>query len=106
MKSLLWFLIAAAAEIAGCYAFWMWLRQNRGPGMLLLGIPALLVFALALTRVDTVSPARSYAAYSAIYLASSLVWMRTVEGISPDRWDLTGAAVCLLGAGIILFAPR
>jgi small multidrug resistance family-3 protein len=106
MRSLFWFVIAALGEIAGCYAFWLWLRQHRGPWPLLLGIPALLVFAYALTRVETTSAARSYAAYSAIYLAASLVWMRTVEQISPDRWDLLGAGVCLLGAGIIMFAPR
>ncbi len=99
MSSLFWFLIAALGEIAGCYAFWMWLRQHRGPGPLLVGIPALLIFAYALTRVETTSAARSYAAYSAIYLAASLVWMRIVERITPDRWDL-------IGASIIIFAPR
>ncbi len=106
MKSLFWFSIAACGEIAGCYAFWMWLRQQRGPWPLLFGIPALLVFAYALTRVDTASASRAYAAHSAIYLAFSLVWMRSVEHLSPDRWDLIGASVCLIGAGIIIFTPR
>lgn len=74
--------------------------------MLWFGVPALALFAFALTKVDTVSASRGYAAYSAIYLLASLVWMRGVEQITPDRWDLTGTAVCLVGAGIIMFAPR
>jgi small multidrug resistance family-3 protein len=52
------------------------------------------------------SAGRSYAAYSAIYLASSLVWMRTVEKIQTDRWDLVAGVICLLGAGVIMLAPR
>jgi small multidrug resistance family-3 protein len=106
MKSVPWLLAAAFAEIAGCYAFWLWLRLQRGPLPLLFGLPALLLFAFALTRVDAASAGRVYAAYSAIYLLASLVWMRGVEGISPDRWDLIGSGVCLVGAGIIMLAPR
>jgi len=64
-----------------------------------------ILFVYALTRVETVSASRSYAAYSSIYLAASL-WMRTVEKITPDRCGLTGAAICLVGAGVIRYAPR
>lgn len=106
MKSLAWFLVAAVGEIGGCFAFWMWLRQGRGRLPLLVGIPLLLLFAYALTKVEMTSAGRTYAAYSAIYLASSLVWMRAVEKIQPDRWDLIGGAICLFGAGVIMFAPR
>lgn len=106
MKSLFWFLLAALGEIGGCFAFWMWLRLGRGPWPLLFGVPALLIFAYALTRVDAATASRSYAAYSAIYLVASLIWMRAVEHVSPDRWDLLGAAVCLAGAGIIICVPR
>jgi small multidrug resistance family-3 protein len=106
MKSIAWFLVAAFAEITGCYAFWLWLRMQRGMTPLLFGIPALLLFAFALTRVETASAARGYAVYSAIYLMAALVWMRGVEHLSPDHWDLLGAAICLIGAGIIIFAPH
>ena len=104
--NLIWFLIAAVGEIAGCFAFWMWLRLKQGPWPLLFGIPALLVFAYALTRVETDSASRSYAAYSAIYLAASLIAMRVLERTTPDRWDVTGGVICLLGASVIMFAPR
>ncbi len=106
MKSLAWFSLAAVAEIAGCYAFWMWLRLNKGALPLVFGLPALLLFAYALTRIDTDHAGRAYAAYSAIYLGASLIWMKVVEGVSPDRWDITGAGLCLAGAAVIIFMPR
>lgn len=106
MKSLVWFLIAAFAEITGCYAFWLWLKMQRGPWPLLFGLPALVLFAYALTKIDAAYAGRVYAAYSAIYLLASLAWMRGVEGVIPDCWDLIGSAVCLVGAGIIMFTPR
>ncbi|MCW1885866.1 YnfA family protein [Luteolibacter flavescens] len=105
MKTLYWYLIAAVGEIAGCYAFWMWLRLKKGPGPLLWGLPALLIFAYALTRIDTEQAGRAYAAYSAIYLISSLAWMKAVEKTNPTTWDIVGSCVCLIGAGIIVFAP-
>lgn len=106
MKNLLWYMIAALGEIAGCYAFWVWLRMGKGASALLWGIPALVVFAWALTKVDTAYAGRAFAAYSAVYLVGSLLWMKTVEKGSPDGWDILGAGICLLGAGVILFAPR
>jgi len=59
-----------------------------------------------LTLVDADHAGRAYAAYGGVYIAASLGWLWTVEGTRPDRWDVTGAAVCLMGAAIILFGPR
>jgi small multidrug resistance family-3 protein len=106
MKSLFWFIIAAFAEIAGCYAFWMIFRLQKGMMPLTWGLPALLVFAYALTKIDATQAGRVYAGYSAIYLIASLIWMRGIEGVSPDRWDMIGSTVCLIGAGIIILTPR
>jgi small multidrug resistance family-3 protein len=106
LKSLLWYLLAAFAEIAGCYAFWAWLRQGKGMAWILPGILSLIVFAAALTRVDIDHAGRAYAAYGGIYILASLFWLWRVEGVRPDRWDVMGAALCLLGAGVILFGPR
>ncbi|MBX3014607.1 MAG: YnfA family protein [Caldilineaceae bacterium] len=105
MKTLVWYIIAAVGEIGGCYAFWMWLRMKKGVLPLVWGIPALLIFAYALTRIETEQAGRAFAAYSAIYLIGSLVWMKTVEGANPTLWDLVGASICLVGASIIIFAP-
>jgi small multidrug resistance family-3 protein len=102
----LWFALAALAEISGCFAFWAWLRLQRSPLWLIPGMAALIVFALALTRVDTDQAGRGYATYGGIYITASILWLWIVEGAVPDKWDLTGAAVCLGGAALILFGPR
>jgi small multidrug resistance family-3 protein len=104
--TVLWYLLAAGAEIAGCFAFWAWLRLDRSPLWLIPGMACLALFAWCLTRVETDAAGRAYAAYGGVYIACSLVWLWLVEQRAPDRWDLIGAAVCLVGAAIILFGPR
>ena len=106
MTSLLWYGVAAIGEISGCFAFWAWLRLGKSPLWLVPGVFALLVFAMALTRVDTSQAGRAFAAYGGVYIVSSLGWMWIVEGVSPDPWDAFGALLCLLGAAVILFARK
>lgn len=101
-----YFVLAAVAEIAGCFAFWAWLRLDRSPLWLAPGIASLCLFAFLLTRVDSDAAGRAYAGYGGVYIAASILWLWLVEHRAPDRWDLIGAAVCLAGAGIILFGPR
>ena len=97
---------AAFFEIAGCFAFWSWLRLGKSAWWVLPGVVSLAVFAWLLTRIDSVHAGRAYAAYGGIYIVCSLVWLWLVEGARPDRWDVAGAGICLLGAGLILFGPR
>lgn len=104
--SLLVFVGAAIAEIAGCFAFWAWLRLGRSPLWLVPGMASLALFAYLLTLIDAAYAGRSYAAYGGVYIAAALLWLWSVEGVRPDRWDLIGAGVCLIGAGIILLGPR
>lgn len=106
MKIYLIYALAALAEIAGCFAFWAWMKMDRSILWLLPGVASLVAFAWALTLIPTEQAGRAYAAYGGIYILASLLWMWLAEGHVPDRWDLMGASVCLLGAGIILFAPR
>ena len=106
MRSLGYFVAAAFFEIAGCFAFWTWLRQGRSAWVVLPGLASLALFAWCLTRVDSAHAGRAYAAYGGIYVASSLVWLRAAEGVDPDRWDLVGAAICVAGALVILWGPR
>ncbi len=98
--------MAAVTEIAGCFAFWAWLRLDKSPWWLVPGMAALALFAWLLTRVESDAAGRAYAAYGGVYIVASLLWLWLVEQHRPDRWDMTGAAVCLVGAGIILFGPR
>ena len=98
--------IAALAEIAGCYAFWVVLRDGRSIWWLAPGVASLIVFAFALTRVESSTAGRAFAAYGGVYIAASLLWLRFAEGMRPDRWDLLGGAVALAGAAIILLPAR
>ena len=104
--TVLWYLLAAGAGIAGCFAFWAWLRLDRSPLWLVPGVACLVVFAWLLTRVEADAAGRAYAAYGGIYIATSLLWLWLVEHRAPDRWDMIGAALCLVGAAVILFGPR
>jgi small multidrug resistance family-3 protein len=101
------FALAALFEIAGCFAFWIRVRREATPLLVVLGVVSLIAFALALTRVDSAFAGRAYAAYGGIYIAASLVWLWLVEGQSPTRTDLLGAALAIGGAVIIIgFAIR
>lgn len=104
--SLLYFCVAAFFEIAGCFAFWLWLRSGRSMGYAVLGVLSLILFAVALTRVDAAFAGRAFAAYGGVYIAASLLWLRGVEGVHPDRWDLAGGALSVVGAMLIIFARR
>ena len=106
VQAFVFYMGAAVAEIAGCFAFWAWLRLGRTALWILPGMLSLALFAFLLTQIDAAFAGRAYAAYGGVYIAASLFWLWIIEGARPDRWDLTGAAVCLLGAAIILLAPR
>lgn len=101
-----YFAAAALAEIAGCFAFWAWLRLDRSPLWLVPGVASLILFAWLLTLVDVPAAGRTYAAYGGIYILASLGWLWAAEGMRPDRWDIVGALICLAGASVILLAPR
>ena len=98
--------LAALAEIAGCFAFWAYLKLDRSPLWLVPGVFSLVAFAWLLTLVPTDTAGRAFAAYGGVYICASVAWMWLVEKTTPDRWDLIGGAACLVGAGVILFGPR
>ncbi|WP_112807099.1 YnfA family protein [Ensifer sp.] len=98
--------LAALAEIAGCFAFWAWLKLDKPIWWLIPGVASLALFAWLLTLIDSEAAGRAYAAYGGVYIAASLLWLWLAEGIRPDRWDLTGMAVALVGSAIILAGPR
>lgn len=100
------YVAAALAEIAGCFAFWAWLRLDKSIWWLAPGIVSLVLFAYFLTLVPSDAAGRAYAAYGGVYIAASLAWLWAAEGVRPDRWDVAGAALCLAGAVVILFGPR
>jgi small multidrug resistance family-3 protein len=98
------FVVAALLEIAGCFAFWAWLRNDRSPLIGLAGVASLIGFAVMLTRVDVPFAGRGYAAYGGVYIAASLGWLWAVEGQRPTGTDALGAVVAVVGALIIVGA--
>lgn len=100
------YVLAAIGEIAGCFSFWAWLRMGRSALWTIPGLGFLALFAVLLTRVDSATAGRAYAAYGSVYIVSSLCWQWAVEGVRPDHWDMLGGGVALVGAGIIVFAVR
>lgn len=101
------FAVAAFFEIAGCFAFWMWLRRGVTSFVALLGITSVIGFAVALTCVDSAFAGRTYAAYGGIHIAASLVWLWAAEGQRPTVNDIIGASLAVIGALVIgSFASR
>ncbi len=106
MPSFILYSAAAIAEIGGCFAFWAWLRLDRSVYWVVPGVVSLTVFALLLTRIESMFAGRTFAAYGGVYIAASVLWLWVVEGQRPDRWDVVGSVICLVGAAIILLGPR
>ena len=106
MQNIFIFFAAALFEIAGCFSVWAWWRLDKSILLLVPGALCLGLFAWLLTLVDVDHAGRAYAIYGGIYIIASLAWLWAVEGMRPDRWDMIGSAICLIGAAVILFAPR
>jgi small multidrug resistance family-3 protein len=98
------FLVAAFAEILGCYLAYLWLRQGRPAWVLLPAAGSLAAFAWLLTLHPTAA-GRVYAAYGGVYVGAALVWLWAIDRVRPTTTDWIGVGVCLLGMGIIMFGP-
>lgn len=99
------FILAALAEIIGCYLPWLVLKQGRTWWLLVPAAMSLALFSWLLTLHPTAA-GRTYAAYGGIYIAVALVWLRYVDGVALTRWDVAGACVALLGMAIIVMQPH
>jgi small multidrug resistance family-3 protein len=99
------FVLTALAEIVGCFLPYLWLRNQGSPWLLLPSAAALAIFAWLLTLHPT-GAGRTYAAYGGVYIAVSVLWLWVVEGQQPTRWDLIGAAFCLVGTSVIVVGAR
>ncbi len=106
LQSLALFVLAALAEIGGAWLVWQGVREQRGVAFIGLGIMALAVYGFVATFQPDAHFGRILAAYGGIFVAGSLAWGVVVDGFRPDRWDLLGAAICLVGVAVIMYAPR
>ena len=105
-RSILLFLAAALAEIGGAWLVWQGVREQRGWLWIGLGVVALGAYGFVATLQPEAHFGRILAAYGGVFVAGSLVWGMVVDGFRPDRWDVAGALVCLVGVALIMYAPR
>ena len=100
------FVLAAVAEIGGAWLVWQGVREHRGVAWIGAGIIAPGLYGFVATLQSDPHFGRILAAYGGVFVAGSLLWGMVADGFRPDRWDLSGAAICLLGVAVIMYAPR
>lgn len=105
-KSILLFVAAALLEIGGAWLIWQGVREHRGWLWMGVGVAALGAYGFVATLQPEANFGRILAAYGGVFVAGSLLWGMAADGFRPDRWDVIGSAVCLLGVGLIMYAPR
>lgn len=106
VRSIGLFVVAAIAEIGGAWLVWQGVREHRGIGWIGAGIVALAAYGFIATFQDQPNFGRILAAYGGVFVAGSLAWGVVADGFRPDRFDLIGAAICLAGVALIMYAPR
>ena len=106
VRSLVLFVLAAVAEIGGAWLVWQGFRENRGLWWIAAGVLALGAYGFVATFQPDPHFGRILAAYGGVFVAGSLAWGVVVDKFQPDRWDYLGAAICLVGVAVIMYAPR
>ena len=106
LRSVPLFVLAALLEIGGAWLVWQGVREHRGMVWVGAGMVALGLYGLVATLQPDANFGRILAAYGGVFVAGSLAWAMTLDGFRPDRWDLAGAALCLVGVAVIMYAPR
>jgi len=104
-KSVCYFILAGLCEIGGGYFVWLWLREGKPAMYGLVGAVVLILYGV----IPTFQPAnfgRVYAAYGGVFIALSILWGWKIDGINPDRFDIIGGLIALVGVGVIMYWPR
>lgn len=105
LKSIAYFILAGLFEIGGGYLVWLWLREGRPIVYGLTGAVVLVLYGV----VPTLQPAhfgRVYAAYGGVFIVLSVLWGWKIDGVTPDRPDIIGALIALVGVAVIMYWPR
>lgn len=106
LRSIALFVVAAVFEIGGAWLVWQAVREGRAWWLAALGVIALGLYGFVASLQPDAQFGRILAAYGGIFVAGSLVWGMLLDGYRPDRFDLIGAVICLVGVGVIMYAPR
>jgi small multidrug resistance family-3 protein len=105
-RSIVLFVLAAIAEIGGAWLVWQGVREHRGWIWIGAGVIALGIYGIIATLQPDAYFGRILAAYGGVFVAGSLLWGITLDRFRPDRWDIIGALICLVGVAIIMYAPH
>jgi small multidrug resistance family-3 protein len=105
LKSIFLFVVAGLCEIGGGYLIWLWLREGKGWELAVIGAVVLVLYGI----IPTLQPSnfgRVYAAYGGIFIIMALIWGWQIDKIVPDRFEIIGAVIALIGVFIIMYWPR
>lgn len=106
LRGMALFMTAAVAEIGGAWLVWQGVREQRGLAWIGAGFVALGLYGFVATLQSDPHFGRLLAAYGGVFVAGSLAWGMAFDGFRPDRYDIAGAIVCLVGVAVIMYAPR
>lgn len=106
LRSIVLFIMAAIAEIGGAYLVWQGIREKRGLLFVGAGVLALGLYGFFATFQPSPHFGRILAAYGGVFVVGSLTWGVVFDGFRPDRYDIVGAVICLVGVAVIMYAPR
>jgi small multidrug resistance family-3 protein len=104
IRSIAVFIVAAVAEIGGAYLIWIALREHRSPWLAVVGALVLAGYGLIATLQPSHDFGRVLAAYGGVFIVGSLLWGVAFDGFHPDRYDVVGAGICLVGVSVIMYA--
>ncbi len=105
-RSIALFAAAALAEIGGAYLVWIGIKEDKGAGVVALGLLALGIYGVVAALQPDANFGRVLAAYGGVFIVGSLLWGMAFDGFKPDGYDIGGAAICLVGVAVIMYAPR
>ena len=106
LRSIALFVVAALFEIGGAWLVWQGVREHRGWIWVVLGVLALGAYGFVATLQPDANFGRILAAYGGVFVAGSLLWGMALDGFRPDRYDVAGTLICLVGVGVIMYSPR
>lgn len=106
IRSIILFVVAAVAEIGGAWLVWQGVREHKGWVFMGAGVIALGIYGFVATLQPDANFGRILAAYGGVFVAGSLAWGMVADGFKPDRWDIAGALICLIGVTVIMYGPR
>lgn len=107
VKSIFYFVVAGLFEIGGGYLVWIWLRGGKSLWYGIAGAVVLILYGIVPTlQPPNASFGRVYAAYGGIFIALSILWGWKIDKVAPDRFDLIGGLIALIGVAVIMYYPR